>query len=219
MTANVTAGGVVLCGGMSRRMGRPKAMLPFGDEPMLARVVRRLGEAVGQIVVVAAAGQPLPPLSPAVFGGVSVVYDRREGLGPLEGLAVGLRAMVDRAELVFVTACDAPLLLPALVTRVIELSAGYDVAVPHIDGFDQPLAAVYRTSVLSHVEALLASDCRRPALLFDRVRTRRIAAAELLDVDPTLQSLASANSPAEYRALLQRAGLCGKDTDATPPGP
>ena len=33
-------GAVVLCGGESRRMGQPKAWLPFGPERMLQRVVR-----------------------------------------------------------------------------------------------------------------------------------------------------------------------------------
>jgi molybdenum cofactor guanylyltransferase len=33
-------GGIVLCGGRSSRMGRPKAWLPVGDETMLRRAVR-----------------------------------------------------------------------------------------------------------------------------------------------------------------------------------
>ena len=37
--------GIVLCGGQSKRMGQPKAWLPFGGEFMLARVVRLLGQA------------------------------------------------------------------------------------------------------------------------------------------------------------------------------
>ena len=57
--------GVVLCGGRSSRMGRPKAWLPFGRELMLPRVVRLLGEAVGPVAVVAAPGQDLPPLPEA----------------------------------------------------------------------------------------------------------------------------------------------------------
>ena len=54
---SLSIGGIVLCGGESRRMGRPKAWLPFGDELMLQRVVRILGEVVNPIVVVAAPGQ------------------------------------------------------------------------------------------------------------------------------------------------------------------
>ena len=47
-------GGLVLCGGRSRRMGLDKASLPFGPETMLNRVVRKLSEVVSPIVVVAA---------------------------------------------------------------------------------------------------------------------------------------------------------------------
>ena len=170
---------------------------------MLARVVRLLGEAVGPIVVVAGTGQELPELPSAI----RVARDRRPNRGPLEGLAVGLQALGDQPQAAFVAACDVPLLKPAFVRRLIELSVDYEIAVPQVGGFEEPLAAVYRRSVLSKVEALLAAGRLRPAYLFDQVRTRRITAEELTEVDPELQSLANVNSPAEYRAALAKAGL------------
>ena len=184
-------------------MGRSKVMLPFGPETMLQRVVRLLSQAVDVTVVVAAAGQELPDLPRSVV----LAHDRHPDRGPLEGLAAGLRALGDRAEFAFVSACDVPLLSPALVGRMIELSAGHDIAVPHVEGFDEPLAAVYRSSILPEVEALLAADRLRPAELFARVRTRRVTADELSDVDPELQSLTNVNSPEDYRATLKRAGF------------
>ena len=83
------AAGIVLCGGRSSRMGRPKAWLPFGNEFMLARVVRVLREAVDPVVVVAAPDQDVPPLPPAV----RIIRDEIEGKGPLGGLAAGLAAL------------------------------------------------------------------------------------------------------------------------------
>lgn len=45
--------GVVLAAGESRRMGRPKQLLPFGDETILERVVDALLSAgVGEVIVV-----------------------------------------------------------------------------------------------------------------------------------------------------------------------
>jgi len=190
--------GIILCGGSSRRMGRPKLTLPFGDETMLARTARLLGEAVDQVVVVGGLRQRLPELPPPV----RVLHDRRPGRGPLEGLAVGLAAI--DAEAAFLCGCDVPLLLPALVRRMFELAAGYQIAVPQVDGFDEPLAAVYRTTVLPQVESLLAADRLRPAYLFDRVRTRRVKPEELTGVDPQLQSLWNVNTPADYHAALDR---------------
>ena len=81
-------GGIVLCGGQSKRMGRPKAWLPFAGEIMLPRVVRLLGEAVEPIVVVAAPGQDVPSLPAAV----AIVRDEEKDRGPLVGLAAGLAA-------------------------------------------------------------------------------------------------------------------------------
>lgn len=196
-------GGIVLCGGGSRRMGRSKASLPFGPERMLQRVVRILAEVVEPVVVVAAVGQEIPPLGPDV----RILSDRRPDRGPLEGLAVGLRALGHSVEAAFVSACDVPLLLPEYVRRVVELSAGFDAAVPHVAGFDHPLSAVYRLDVLPHAEALLGADRLRPKFLFDEVRTRRITPEELTPVDPQLQSLANVNSPADYTAALARAGF------------
>jgi molybdopterin-guanine dinucleotide biosynthesis protein A len=184
-------------------MGRPKPSLPFGDEAMLARILRRLGEVVSPVVVAAAPGQQLPALPASV----PIVRDRQEDRGPLEGLAVALAELTGRVERAFVTTCDVPLLVPDFVRRMTELATDHDVAVPRVDGFDEPLSAVYHTRVLPEVEKLLAADRRRPAFLFDLVRTRRVAAEELTDVDPRLDSLFNVNTPADYELALQRAGL------------
>lgn len=83
------AAGIVLCGGKSSRMGRPKALLPFGPELMLQRVVRILGEVVSPIVVVAAPDQDLPPLPAEIL----YARDEHPGRGPLEGLSAGMKVL------------------------------------------------------------------------------------------------------------------------------
>lgn len=202
--------GIVLCGGKSSRMGYPKAMLPFGPELLLARVVRLLGEVVDPIVVVAAEGQQVPAL-PA---GVRIVRDERQARGPLEGLRAGLHALAARgagspAELAYATSCDVPLLVPAFVRRMLELSeAGrWSIVVPEAEGFKHPLSAVYALSVLGEIEDLLAADRLRPVFLFDRVPTRVVESQQLRDVDPNLDTLRNLNHPADYLAALQQAGF------------
>jgi molybdopterin-guanine dinucleotide biosynthesis protein A len=198
-----TTGGIVLCGGRSSRMGLPKATLPFGPELMVQRVTRILGQVVSPIVVVAAPGQDLPPLPE----GISIVRDRREGRGPLEGLAAGLAALHGRADAAYATSCDVPLLVPDFVRRVVACLGEHDVAVPLVDGYHHTLAAVYRVGVLTHIEALLAEDRLRPFFLYQRVRTRELLPADLADVDPHRLSLLNLNNPDEYIAALARAGL------------
>jgi len=201
---NLQPAGIVVCGGQSRRMGRPKEWLPFGPETMLQRVVRLLGEAVRPVVVVGAGAQKLPELPDSV----AVLRDRRPDRGPLEGIAVGLTGLAEKgADAAFVVGCDVPLLKPAFVTRMFELAAGYDVVVPHVGRREQPLDAVYRVRVTPQIEALLAADRLRPRELFELVRTRRVAAEELRDVDPALESLANVNCPTDYQRALEAAGL------------
>jgi molybdenum cofactor guanylyltransferase len=182
-------------------MGSPKALLPFGNETMLQRVVRLLGTVVSPIVVVAAPDQSLPAL-PA---DASVTRDEREGRGPLEGLRAGLKALPATVDAAYVTSCDVPLLVPAFAQRMIELMDDADIAVMEIDGFPHPLSAVYRRSTLPHVEALLAEDRLRPVFLFDAVKTRRVRPDEMTSVDPQLLTLRNLNTREDYEQALEAA--------------
>lgn len=187
-------------------MGRPKAWLPFGPERMLTRVVRLVGAAAGMgpIAVVAAPGQHLPPLP----GWVTVVRDPVSGRGPLQGLAAGLAALPDSAELVYATATDVPFLRPAWIERLAALVGDDDLAIPSADGYHHPLAALYRrATVLPAVEELLRGDRLRPVFLMDAVRTRVVAAEELRAADPGLLTLRNLNTPEDYARALAEAGF------------
>jgi molybdopterin-guanine dinucleotide biosynthesis protein A len=195
----MTVAGIILCGGQSQRMGRPKAWLPFAGEIMLPRVVRRLGEAVSPLVVVAAPDQELPPLPSAV----AVVRDEEKGRGPLQGLAAGLAALRGRADAAYLSSCDVPFLQPAFVRRLIDLLRDHAICVPRVADYHHPLAAVYCVDVIDAVNRLLAANRLRPFFLFEAVSTRVVEAAELADVDPTFQTLRNLNTPEDYEAALR----------------
>jgi molybdenum cofactor guanylyltransferase len=190
-------GAIVLAGGKSTRMGSSKALLPFGPETMLQRVVRLLSETVSPLVVVAAASQELPALPRDVI----ITRDEREARGPLEGLRAGLKALPGEVEAAYVTSCDVPLLVPGFVRQMIELARGYDIAVMEIDGFTHPLSAIYRRTTLPMVEELLGSDRLRPAFLFDAVNTRRVRPEEMT-ADPELRTLRNLNTREDYERAL-----------------
>ena len=184
-------------------MGSSKALLAFGAETMLQRVVRLLGTVVSPLVVVGAPQQSLPDL-PA---DVTVASDEQEGLGPLEGLRAGLKALPGTVEIAYVTSCDVPLLVPGFVRRMIDLLSDHDIAVMETDGLAHPLSAVYRRDTLPHVESLLAQGRLRPVFLFDAVRTRRVQPAEMASVDPELLTLRNVNTREDYVEALSSAGL------------
>ncbi len=196
----VTCGAIVLRGGQSRRMGRPKDGLDFGGETLLARVVGRLGARAGPIVVVSANNQDPPMLS----GVVIMTRDAVAGRGPLEGLAAGLRAMPDGVELVYATGVDAPFLDVRLIELLEALIGDHDLAIPWAFGHYHPLAAVYRKAVaLPAVEKLLSQGKLRLADVTLALKTRVVIEAELRAVDPELASLRNINTPEDYSRAFE----------------
>lgn len=207
------AAGLVLAGGRSSRMGVPKAALEWHGSTLLRRTCGVLGRAGLQpVVVVRAPGQELPPL-PA---DVDVVDDPREGFGPLQGMAVGLAALADRADVAFVCSTDLPFLHSELVRRVLRPfdhpadGEALDVVLPVARGYPQPLAAAYRTRLAPVVAALVAADRLRPAFVFEDATVLRLdddallADAGLRAADPTLESLVNVNERADYDAARAR---------------
>jgi len=191
-------------------MGRPKANLEWHGSTLLHRVTGIIGRAVaGPVVVVCARDQELPGLPP----GVRVTEDTAEGRGPLQGLAAGLAAVADEAEVAYVSSTDVPLLHPAFVRAVVAAAAeeDIDVALPVVHGFRHPLAAAYGTSLLSAVEELIAADRMRPAFLFERSHVRELGEDELLAnpelaaADPELLSVLNVNEPDDYERARARA--------------
>jgi molybdopterin-guanine dinucleotide biosynthesis protein A len=201
------AGGIVLCGGESKRMGRPKAWLPFGGETMLGRVIRLLAEEAHPVVVVAAPGQDVPPL-PA---GVSLIRDEVKGRGPLQGLLAGLKALSNQVEAAYLSSCDVPFLCPAFIRRMLDLLGNRAICVPYVDGYHHPMAAVYRMDVIDAVSRLISENRMRPVFLFESVSTRIVEARELIDVDPAMISLRNLNTPEEYQKALAELGGCEDD--------
>ena len=112
--------GLVLAGGLSRRMGAslPKALLPFRGGSMISMVLERLGPQVGKLVINANSHQD----TFAAFGH-PLVADRVGGfVGPLAGLHSAMHEYPDFAWYLM-SPCDSPFLpldLVSTMTRVAE---------------------------------------------------------------------------------------------------
>jgi molybdopterin-guanine dinucleotide biosynthesis protein A len=219
--------GVVLAGGRSSRMGTPKAALEWHGSTLLRRTVGILARATGgPVVVVRAPGQELPELP----GHITIVDDPREGKGPVQGIAAGLNALRDRADVAFVSSTDMPFLHPAFVRRVLSaVHAGADVGLPVARGYPQPLAAAYRTTLADLAERLVREDRLRPAFLFEQCTVTRLDEAALKDdpvlaaLDPGLDSVLNVNEPDDYakarsqpapEVTVQRFGVLATTTTA-----
>lgn len=197
--SNLSAAGataVVLAGGKSSRMGRPKALLLFDNEPLIVHIVRILNRVFSKTVVVTAPEQELPPL-PA-----TLVRDEISYQGPVGGIYYGLRAA--GGPFSFVTSCDVAFLNSALISHLVSQISEYDVVVPYWQERFQPVHAVYRTSVLPLLKEQLDRSELRPVYLFDKVRTCKVGESEIRRFDPEGLSFLNMNTPADYERALAR---------------
>ena len=137
--------------------------LPFGDEPLLLHVVRVLRGVVEPVVVVAAAGQDVPPLP----DDVELVRDEHPDRGPLAGLMSGLAALEGRAAAAYASQLDAALpaiRLPALVALAVATLFGAPlftclagIALIFFIGAGDPIASVPLDHYDQVVNPLLAT--------------------------------------------------------------
>jgi molybdopterin-guanine dinucleotide biosynthesis protein A len=189
--------GVVLAGGRSRRMGREKAALTIGGEPLVRRVVRRLAEALPDVLVVGP--ETLRPLVPDV----RVVADETPGKGPLGGIVTAFD--VAPSHPLFVVACDMPFVAPALVRELVRIAAqtpDVDVVELRTSRGVEPLHAVYSPTCLPALRAQLAAGEGALHLLLRQVRVREVMPEEAARHDPTGLSAFNANTPEEWQRVL-----------------
>jgi molybdopterin-guanine dinucleotide biosynthesis protein A len=203
-----SATAIVLAGGRSSRMGRPKALLLFDDEPLIVHLVRTLGRLFTEIVVVAAPEQELPPMP------ITLVRDEVAHQGPVGGIYYGLAAA--RGDVGFVTACDSAFLSVPLIAHLLSQIADHEVVVPHWQGRFQPLHAVYRKTVVPLLEGQLARGELRPVYLFDKVQTRRVDEEEIRTFDPEGSSFFNMNTPEDYAEALARWAVVSRRDDPIP---
>lgn len=130
--------GVILAGGLGRRMGGAKANVDLGGRPLISYPLQALRAALAEVVIVAKADTELP----SSLGGVPVSIEPAMPRHPLAGVRHALRLAAGRG--VLVCAADMPFVTPALVSRIAATDpAGAPAVVPTCRGELQPLLALY----------------------------------------------------------------------------
>ena len=150
--------GVILAGGLGRRMGgTDKGLQELRGRPMVGWVAERLGAQVDELLV--NANQNLDRYGELGF---RVVPDQIPGFaGPLAGLHAALSAATH--PLVVTAPCDSPFLPTDLVARLHGALAAADAELAVAKTFDQaqPVFCLCRRDVLPHLTGFLEGGGRK----------------------------------------------------------
>jgi molybdopterin-guanine dinucleotide biosynthesis protein A len=181
--------GFILAGGASSRMGTDKSRLLLQGSTMTERIAAAISHVTCSVVLVGGDAQDL---------GLQSARDVYERWGALGGIHAALSACY--AEWALISACDLPFVSPALFTRLLSLREGFEAVVPiQLDGFRQPLCALYRVSpCLERSRALIESGERRPVALLDSINTRWVHFDELSDLSGSERFFDNINTPEDY---------------------
>lgn len=183
---------VILAGGKSSRLGRDKSFLLVEEQPLVSRVVQKLSILSDDLVVVTNDPVRYEPLDlPA-----RLVPDERRGEGSLMGVYSGLKAA--HHPQVLAVACDMPFLCLPLLRHMLPLAAGYDVVIPRVGGYLEPLHAIYGQACLPAMARLLAQGRRQIIAFFHEVRVRYVEEEAVDRFDPRHLSFVNVNTPADW---------------------
>ena len=186
--------GVVLAGGLSSRMGRDKASLPWQETDFIHVILSQLALFCNELIVVD--NNRLKLNDPKIKTIPDIIPQR----GPLSGIHAGLTAA--SSSHVFITACDMPYISVPAAIHLCSQSQGWDIVVPADGNHCEPLFACYAKSCIPVIEKLLMQENRKVTELFPLVRCKKVPVEELLAFDPSRKFLRNINSPEEYDIAL-----------------
>ena len=120
------------------------------------------------------------------------MVDLYPGKGALGGIYTGLMSATTYYSL-FV-ACDMPFLNHALLRHLIDIASGFDIVIPVLNGFFEPLHAIYSKDCLIETKKLIDQDNLVIIDLLDAVKTRYVEEDEIKIFDPDFSSFFNINT-------------------------
>ncbi|MFH1279763.1 MAG: nucleotidyltransferase family protein [Candidatus Eisenbacteria bacterium] len=129
---------VILAAGYASRIGRPKALLPLGEDTVLGRVIRTCREGGASPIHVVTGHRAAPVESAVRDSGVTLVRNTRYPEGQLSSLQAGFRSLPGGLAAVLPCPVDYPLItgaVPRLLIRAFrEEREGARIFVPTFQG-------------------------------------------------------------------------------------
>lgn len=187
-------GAIILAGGDSSRLGCPKPFLKLDGLSLIEIMVRRLSLLFEEITVVSDRQDLFVDLPVKLTGDLMTGYAK----GPLRGIHAGLSA--SGLPYQFVVACDMPFINLNLVRYMATFAPQYDVVVPRVGSYFQPLHAFYRRSCINPIQRQIEQGKCKVTVFYDKIKVKHIGYSEITRFDPGQLSFFNVNTWTDYQA-------------------
>ncbi|MBT3822643.1 MAG: molybdenum cofactor guanylyltransferase [Nitrospinaceae bacterium] len=194
-------------------MGRDKSLMPIDGVPQILRVAASLGDVFSEVFVVANDAGPFEALGLRVVADILVGND---SLGGLHTAVSNAGATVEASSEVstqnsietghvFVTGCDMPFLQAPLLKGLASLAEGWDVVIPVLREFPEPLCAVYSAACEAPIRQRIENEDLKMVGFHGDVTVMLVEEARWRKWDPEGLSFRNLNTPDDLeRALAGR---------------
>ena len=183
--------GVILAGGTNKRFGgKTKANVVIGGKTIISRMISTISDLFDEIIIVTN-----NPIEFKDLTQYKIVQDLFLKAGPLGGIHAALNASSEDA--IFVFAGDMPFLDKEIISDQINEfnKREYDVFIPKVDQFIEPLHAIYRKTVLNDLEIFLSTG--KSKAVRDFLSEENVGYLQIPNTEKTELAFSNINSPSD----------------------
>ncbi len=191
---------VLFAGGKSSRMGRDKALLPFGGYSTLAEFQYRRLEKIFNHVYISTKDAMKFPFA------ASFIIDKSDVFAPTAGFDAAFESLSQ--ERFFALGVDMPFVTQAVIKRLIQAdSDDVDATVAQTQGKTEALCGIYHRSLHKRFEAMLANDEHKLAKLLNEAKTTQVPFGQK-------ELFLNLNRPHEYQKAKEVYGIMANEKEA-----
>jgi molybdopterin-guanine dinucleotide biosynthesis protein A len=179
--------GVVLAGGLSRRMGQDKGSMLFRDKALILYSYEVLKPFVNSVWL--SSNQ-----KPHASFGLPMLADIHHSIGPIGGLHAALIAAP--TEWILVLPCDTPLVQAELIMQLFNTSISTDcqAIVPSHDGHFEPLFALYHKNTIDQINIQISKGDYKMTHFIEQINTVIVQVSQQ-------KSFVNINTPEDFNKL------------------
>jgi len=195
---------VILAGGKSKRFGKNKAFLKIGGRILIDQIVEKMGRLSNEIIIITNILKKFDYLPKKInYLNVKLIKDIIPYKGSLGGIYSGL--LFAKNNYIFVVACDMPFLNTALLKYIISFLQDYDVVIPKINDFFEPLHAIYSKKCIKPIKKLIDENSLKIIDFFKDVNVKFVKKNEIEKFDPDFLSIFNINTLEDLKIAKERA--------------